>query len=218
MHPEALDQPLEEALRRRSSRSRRRRVSLAQMIDELHQVVRIGVHLATVPGLAGRAVTATVMRDDAIPMLGKEQHQRFPAVAAQRPAMAEHPRLLGAVPLGCRPMTYSTVWDVRPAAASDSSVPMRPPSSSILVGTRFELLAALARRSSMVGLVSSAGCANGLALRNVSLLLSLNVRARGLARCRETLRSPLFVQQGGFLCCGEAASRSQVVSAFSVGS
>src|SRR5690606_19422079 len=47
------------------------------------------VHVVAVPRLAGTAVAAAVVGDDAEAVVGQEQHLRFPAVRTQRPAVAE---------------------------------------------------------------------------------------------------------------------------------
>ena len=57
------------------------------MLEELEQVLRVGVHFVTVPRLAGSAVTATIVGNAPIAFGGEEKHLLFPVVRAQRPAM-----------------------------------------------------------------------------------------------------------------------------------
>ena len=57
------------------------------------EVVGIMIHIMAVAGLAGAAVAAAIMGDDAITVIEKEQHLRVPIIGRQRPAMAEHDRL-----------------------------------------------------------------------------------------------------------------------------
>src|SRR5713101_4302152 len=67
-----------------------------ERLEKRRQIVRIGVHLITVPGLARTSMPAPVMGDDAIAMLAKEQHLRVPVVRSQRPTVREHDRLSSA--------------------------------------------------------------------------------------------------------------------------
>ncbi len=60
-----------------------------QRFDHCRQVVGVVVHVVAVPRLARAAMAAAVVGDHAIALGGQEQHLRFPAVRAQRPAMAE---------------------------------------------------------------------------------------------------------------------------------
>ena len=64
-----------------------------ERLDQFREVVGIGIHLVAVPGLAGSAMAATVMGDAAIAVGGQEHHLGFPAIRAERPAVAEHDRL-----------------------------------------------------------------------------------------------------------------------------
>src|SRR5579863_5051182 len=57
------------------------------------QIVGIMIHVMAVADLAGAAMAAAVMRDDAIAVIEEEQHLRIPIIRRQRPAMAEHDRL-----------------------------------------------------------------------------------------------------------------------------
>src|SRR5690606_22334093 len=52
-------------------------------------VCSVGVHVVALGTLAGAPVATTVVGDDAIALLEKEQQLRVPVVAAQRPAMVE---------------------------------------------------------------------------------------------------------------------------------
>ena len=60
-----------------------------EVLDQLGQVVGVGVHLVAVPGLARAAVPAAIVGDDAEAVRREEQHLRVPAVGVQRPAVAE---------------------------------------------------------------------------------------------------------------------------------
>jgi hypothetical protein len=60
------------------------------------EIVGVVIHVVTVSNLSGAAVTATVMRDDAIAVAEEEEHLRVPVVGGKRPAMAEDDRLTGA--------------------------------------------------------------------------------------------------------------------------
>src|SRR6266478_6399085 len=66
------------------------------MRRQSRQVVGIVIHVMAVVGLAGAAVAATVMGDDAIAVMEEEQHLRVPVIGRQRPTMAEHDGLTGA--------------------------------------------------------------------------------------------------------------------------
>src|SRR5712692_10192455 len=64
-----------------------------ERFDERREIVRVGVHLVAIPGLARSAMAPPVMRDAAEPICGQKHHLVFPGVRAQRPAMAEDHRL-----------------------------------------------------------------------------------------------------------------------------
>src|ERR1700675_3013601 len=66
------------------------RVFEIEGIEQLRQIVGVGVHLIAVPGLAGAAVASAVVRDDAIAALAEEQHLAVPIVRGERPAVAEY--------------------------------------------------------------------------------------------------------------------------------
>ena len=53
------------------------------------QVIGIGIHVVAVERLAGAAMAAPVVRDDAIAVRGQIKHLVFPGVGRQRPAVAE---------------------------------------------------------------------------------------------------------------------------------
>src|SRR5205807_5857896 len=69
------------------------RISQIERCDECREVIGIGIQIVAVPGLAGSAVAATVMRDAAVALRGQEEHLVLERVGAERPAMAEHDRL-----------------------------------------------------------------------------------------------------------------------------
>ncbi|MNS14787.1 hypothetical protein D3C72_464110 [compost metagenome] len=64
--------------------------------DQLRQIVGVMVHVVARPRLAGTTMTATVVGDDPVTLVGEEDHLRFPAVGIQRPAVTEDNRLTGA--------------------------------------------------------------------------------------------------------------------------
>jgi hypothetical protein len=57
--------------------------------DQFIEVVGIGVHVVAVPGLAGAAVTATVVGDATIAAGGEEEHLILEGVGGEGPAVAE---------------------------------------------------------------------------------------------------------------------------------
>ena len=66
------------------------RVIQVQRFDERREIVGVGIHLVAVPGLAGTAMAAAVMRDAAVTAVGQEHHLIFPGIRAKGPAMAEY--------------------------------------------------------------------------------------------------------------------------------
>src|SRR3989440_4798447 len=60
-----------------------------ERVEERRQIVSVGVHVVTVPGLAGSAMAATVVGDRAIAMGGHEDQLVVPIVGIERPAVAE---------------------------------------------------------------------------------------------------------------------------------
>ena len=71
------------------------RVLQVERLDQLRQVVGIGVQVVAAPGLARPAVAAAVMGDAAVAALRQEEHLVLEGVGAQRPAVAEDDRLPG---------------------------------------------------------------------------------------------------------------------------
>ena len=67
-----------------------------QRFDELGEIVGVGVHVVTVPCLAGTAVAAPVMGYDAVPALAQEDHLRRPR---HRRSAASHGRRPPAAPI-----------------------------------------------------------------------------------------------------------------------
>src|SRR5260370_41797505 len=65
------------------------RVVQIKCFDERRQVVGVVVQVVAVPGLAGSATAATVMRDGAIAPGGQEERRVVPGIGIERPAMAE---------------------------------------------------------------------------------------------------------------------------------
>ena len=61
-----------------------------RMFNFRGKVVGIVIHVVTVGGLAGAAVPAAIVSDDAIALIEKEQHLRIPVIGRQRPAMTEN--------------------------------------------------------------------------------------------------------------------------------
>ena len=61
-----------------------------KLLREGCEIVGVGVHVVAVPRLAGAAVPAPVMRDDAVALLAEEQHLSVPVVRGKRPAVTEH--------------------------------------------------------------------------------------------------------------------------------
>jgi hypothetical protein len=69
------------------------RIFQVEGLGERREVVRIGVHVVAVPGLAGPAMAAAVMGDAAIAARSQKCHLVFPGVCAEGPSMAEDNRL-----------------------------------------------------------------------------------------------------------------------------
>ena len=63
------------------------------MRGQRREIVGVVIHVVAVADLAGAAVAAAVMGDDAKAVVEEEQHLRVPVVGRQRPAVAEHDRL-----------------------------------------------------------------------------------------------------------------------------
>ena len=60
-----------------------------ERLDHGREIVGIAVHVVAGRGLAGPAMAAAVMRDDAEAVLREEQHLAVPRVGVQRPAVRE---------------------------------------------------------------------------------------------------------------------------------
>ena len=65
------------------------RVLQIECFDQRRQIVGVGVHIVAVPGLAGAAMAAAVMRDAAVSAMRQKHHLVFPCIGAERPAVAE---------------------------------------------------------------------------------------------------------------------------------
>src|SRR3978361_1787110 len=68
-------------------------VSQIECLDQGGEVVGIGIQIVAVPGLAGPAVPAPVVRDAAIALRRQEEHLVFEGISTERPAMAKDDRL-----------------------------------------------------------------------------------------------------------------------------
>ena len=66
-----------------------------EVLHDSGQVVSIVIHIVAIRYLGRSAVATTVVGDDAIPMLQKEQHLRVPVIGRQGPPVAENYRLTG---------------------------------------------------------------------------------------------------------------------------
>src|SRR6266849_2217121 len=66
------------------------RIFQVKLFSQSREIVRISVHIVTVPRLGGTAVPAPVVRDNSIALLAEEQHLSVPVVRGKRPAVAEH--------------------------------------------------------------------------------------------------------------------------------
>src|SRR5271169_4381953 len=69
------------------------RVLEVKLFCEGCEIVGIRVHLVSVPGLLGAAVSLPVMRDHSIATLAEEQHLSVPVVRGEWPSVTEHDRL-----------------------------------------------------------------------------------------------------------------------------
>jgi hypothetical protein len=68
-------------------------------VEEVHEfveIVGVVVHVVAIPRLAGAAVAAAVVGDDAITLLAEEEHLRVPGVGGEGPAVGESDGLSGA--------------------------------------------------------------------------------------------------------------------------
>ena len=66
------------------------RVLQVEMRGQRRQVIGIVIHVVTLAHLRGPAMTAAVMRDDAIAVLEEKHHLGVPVIGRKRPAVAEH--------------------------------------------------------------------------------------------------------------------------------
>jgi hypothetical protein len=62
-------------------------------LNQGRQVVGIGIHVITGPGLARAAMAPTIVCDDAEAMLTEKKHLVIPGIGAEWPAVAEDDRL-----------------------------------------------------------------------------------------------------------------------------
>ena len=58
-----------------------------EMFEEDEEVIGIGVHVVTIPRLAGTAVAATIVGNAAVSMVAEEEHLILPVVAVEGPAV-----------------------------------------------------------------------------------------------------------------------------------
>ncbi len=75
----------------KNSRSKDRVVQV-EGLDELGEVIGVGVQVVAVPRLAGTPAAAAVMRDGPVAVRGHEEQLVIPRVGGERPAVAEHDR------------------------------------------------------------------------------------------------------------------------------
>ena len=74
------------AARRKADQNR---IVQIERLDQRGQVVRVGIHIVSVPRLAGSAMTAAVVGNAAITVRRHEEHLPFPAVGIERPPVTE---------------------------------------------------------------------------------------------------------------------------------
>ena len=72
------------------------RILEVELLDQLREIVGVGVHVVAVPRLARTAVAAAVMGDAAISVRRQEEHLVFEGIRGKRPTVAEDHRLPGA--------------------------------------------------------------------------------------------------------------------------
>src|SRR5262249_2491393 len=65
------------------------RLREVERLDELGEVVGVGVEIVALPGLTRAAMAAAVMGDAPVAMRDQKKHLVFKGVRAQRPTMAE---------------------------------------------------------------------------------------------------------------------------------
>src|ERR1022692_1419475 len=61
-----------------------------ELFREGCEIVGVGVHVVTIPGLSGTTVPSPVVRDHSIATLAEEQHLSVPVVRGERPPVTEH--------------------------------------------------------------------------------------------------------------------------------
>ena len=66
------------------------RILQVERVGDRRDVGGVAVHVVAGRGLAGAAMPAPVMRDDAIALGEEIEHLRVPVVGAERPAVMEH--------------------------------------------------------------------------------------------------------------------------------
>src|SRR6185295_2925723 len=69
------------------------RVAKVEMNDQGGSIGRVVVHVMAIAYLRRPAVTAPIMRDDAVALVEEIEHLRVPVVGAQWPTMMENDRL-----------------------------------------------------------------------------------------------------------------------------
>jgi len=67
-----------------------------ERLQELREVVGIGVHVVSAPWLTRSPMTATVMGNAPKTVGAQKQHLRFPTIGIEGPTVAEHHRLSAA--------------------------------------------------------------------------------------------------------------------------
>ncbi len=64
-----------------------------ELFDQRLEVVRVGIHIVALPGLARPAMPAAVVSNAAVTARSQEEHLVFEGIRAQRPPVAENNRL-----------------------------------------------------------------------------------------------------------------------------
>src|SRR5215831_18293600 len=121
------------------------RILQIEMRGDRREVVGVMVHVMTGATLAGAAMAAAVMGDNAEAVIEEEQHLRIPIVRRQRPTVAEHNRLarapilieyLGAVLGRNRRHTKSPVHRIARTAQASAGILALPRSSGLHTAPR----------------------------------------------------------------------------------
>src|SRR5262249_57289871 len=68
-------------------------VAQVEVLNDSSGVRRVVIHVMTLADLAGAAMPAPIMGDDAVSLGDEEEHLVVPVVGAQRPAVVKHHRL-----------------------------------------------------------------------------------------------------------------------------